>query len=106
MLQYSELSIGSALIDAGLPDGEIHNLSAFAEPLVAAVFMCNHCPYVKGSIAEMVGLAQKYRGKVVFVGINANDAERYPDDSPQTMKAFIAQYGLEPLPDRPNPGPG
>lgn len=97
MLEYNELAIGSALKGARLPDtsGKIHSLAEFAEPLLAVIFLCNHCPYVRGSIGEVVELAQKYRGQVAFVGINANDAQKYSDDSPQAMRTFIEQYGLE-----------
>jgi thiol-disulfide isomerase/thioredoxin len=80
MLQYPELPLESPLIDAELPDprGGRYRLSQFQEPLLAVVFMCNHCPYVKGSIRELVDLAEAYRGQVAFVGINPNDYERYP----------------------------
>jgi len=70
-------------------------MSAVAEPLLAVVFMSNHCPYVKGSIAELVSLSRKYKGRVAFVGINANDYQRYPEDSPGAMKAFAVENGVE-----------
>lgn len=56
--------------------------------------MCNHCPYVKGSIRELVALAERYRGKVAFVGINPNDYEKYPEDSPEKMVAFAEEHGI------------
>lgn len=90
MLQYDQLPLGASLIDAELPDlaGQTVRLSAFTEPFLAVMFICNHCPYVKGSIQEIVALAEKYRGKVAFVGINANDYTRYPEDAPEAMQAF------------------
>ena len=96
MLQYPELPLGSPLIDAELPDprGGRYRLSQFQEPLLAVVFMCNHCPYVKGSIGELVALAEKYRGKVAFVGLNANDYEKYPEDAPEKMVAFAEERGI------------
>ncbi|MCX7802229.1 MAG: thioredoxin family protein [Meiothermus ruber] len=96
MLQYDQLPLGADLIDAELPDlsGQAVRLSAFSEPFLAVIFICNHCPYVKGSIREIVALADKYRGKVAFVGINANDYERYPEDSPEGMRAFAAAHNL------------
>ncbi|RIH85623.1 AhpC/TSA family protein [Meiothermus luteus] len=96
MLQYDQLPLGSSLIDAELPDleGRPCRLSDFKEPLLVVVFMCNHCPYVKGSIAEVVQLARKYAGKAAFVGINPNDYTRYPEDSPEGMRAFAQEHGI------------
>ncbi|WP_027892471.1 thioredoxin family protein [Calidithermus chliarophilus] len=96
MLHYPELSLGSDLIDAELPglDGRAVRLSSFREPLLAVVFMCNHCPYVKGSVAELVALARGFSGQVAFVGINPNDYGRYPEDSPEAMRAFAERHGI------------
>jgi len=96
MLQYPELHIGASLPDAELPDleGRPRRLSDFTEPVLVVLFICNHCPYVKGSIQEIVQLAEKYRGQAAFVGINANDYTRYPEDSPEGMRAFAVQHKL------------
>lgn len=96
MLQYDQLPLGAGLIDTELPDlsGQTVRLSAITEPLLVVMFICNHCPYVKGSIQEIVALAEKYRGKVAFVGINANDYERYPEDAPEGMRAFAKRHNL------------
>lgn len=96
MLHYPNLPLGSDLIDAELPDtqGRIYQFSDFREPVLALVFLCNHCPYVKGSITELVALARKYAGQVAFIGVNANDFARYPEDSPQAMDAFAARHGI------------
>jgi len=52
-----------------------------AEVLVV-VFMCNHCPYVKHIEDALLEGAREYQPRgVQFVGICSNDAERYPDDS-------------------------
>ncbi len=51
------------------------------------VFECNHCPYVVGSIERIERMAEKARHLGMgFVGINANDAEKYPDDSFERMQ--------------------
>jgi len=56
-----------------------------AEALVV-VFMCNHCPYVKHIEDALLDTARTYQEKgVQFVGICSNDAERYPDDSFDSM---------------------
>jgi peroxiredoxin len=58
-----------------------------AAPAVLVVFMCNHCPYVKHVRLELARLIQAYQRKgLAAVGINPNDAEAYPDDSPAQME--------------------
>ncbi|AEB11377.1 thioredoxin family protein [Marinithermus hydrothermalis] len=96
MLEYKRLEIGDPLVDAELkdPEGRAYRLSEFKEPLLAVIFMCNHCPYVVGSVGRMVDLARRYAGRVAFIGINANDYTRYPDDSPEGMKRFAAEHGI------------
>lgn len=51
------------------------------------VFMCNHCPFVKHILQELINVANDYIPKgVSFIAINANDIESYPEDSPENMK--------------------
>ncbi len=58
---------------------------ADAEALVAA-FLCNHCPYVIHIEDALIDVARAYRPKgVAFVGISANDARAYPQDSFEKM---------------------
>ncbi|RAL24033.1 thioredoxin family protein [Thermoflavimicrobium daqui] len=58
------------------------------------MFICNHCPYVKHVQNQLVLLANDYLPKgVSFIAINANDAEKYPDDSPEKMKEIAQQLG-------------
>lgn len=58
------------------------------------VFMCNHCPYVKHVAPELARLGHELpaRGVAMF-GINSNDAERYPADSPAAMVEEAAARG-------------
>lgn len=70
---------------------------ADAEALVI-VFMCNHCPYVKHIEDELLSVAREYKSRgVEFLGICSNDAERYPDDSFESM-AERAQAKEYPFP--------
>ena len=51
------------------------------------MFICNHCPYVKHIIDELVTLAREYLTKdIQFFAINSNDIRSYPDDAPDNMK--------------------
>ena len=56
--------------------------------------MCNHCPYVKHVAPELTRLSNEYIDKGVgFVGINSNDANAYPDDGPEPMRAEAIAQG-------------
>ena len=84
------LPLGTPAPDFALPDvhGKTVSLADFAEaPALVVVFMCNHCPYVQHVADGLAKLAREYQENrgVALVGINSNDAEQYPDDSPQKM---------------------
>lgn len=91
------LPLGTAAPDFRLPDtnGKIVSLSDFEKaPAVLVIFMCNHCPYVKHVRDGLARLAKDYQGRgVAVVGINANDVEKYPDDSPERMREEVRAAG-------------
>lgn len=59
------------------------------------VFTCNHCPYVKGSEAELLLVAKEYeKSGLKTVAINSNDAAKYPEDSFEKMKENAKNMGL------------
>jgi peroxiredoxin len=96
MTQIATLEIGQGLIDAELKttSGKAHRLSSFKQELLAVIFMCNHCPYVVGSIGHLVDLANKHGEKVGFIAINSNDYAAYPADSPEGMDRFAAEHKI------------
>jgi peroxiredoxin len=54
------------------------------------VFTCNHCPYALAWHDRLQAVARDYLSRGVRVlQINANDAERYPRDSPAAMAARV-----------------
>lgn len=58
------------------------------------MFICNHCPYVLHINDELVHLANDYKSKGIgFVAISSNDAEKYPQDGPEKMKARAEKLG-------------
>ena len=75
-------------------DGKRYSLTEFSgAPALLVIFMCNHCPYVKHVRSELVQLTDEYMKRgVAVVGINSNDAETYPDDGLEQMKADARQY--------------
>lgn len=91
------LELGSTAPLFSLPDtdGSVVCLDDFwRSRALLVMFLSNHCPYVKhlrGAIAELAGEYQP-RG-VGVVAIGSNDAERYPQDSPQAMRREKEEAG-------------
>ena len=57
------------------------------------MFICNHCPYVKAIIKDIVEDCknlEKY--KIKAVAISSNDVINYPEDSFQNMVKFSQNY--------------
>lgn len=91
------LPLGTVAPDFRLPDttGKLVSLADFKDaPALVVVFMCNHCPYVKHIRQGLAQFARDYipRG-VAMVGINSNDATKYPDDSPARMAEEVKAAG-------------
>lgn len=76
-------------------DGKTVSLADFqGAPALLVVFMCNHCPYVIHVSDQLAQLAKEYQDRgAAVVGISANDAAAYPDDSPERMAAEATQRG-------------
>ena len=74
-------------------DSKTHLLKSYSEKeIIVIIFMCNHCPYVKAVLKRIIALQNEFidRG-VQFIGINSNDATRYPDDSLENMKIIAKE---------------
>ncbi|ACY40478.1 putative thioredoxin family protein [Blattabacterium sp. (Blattella germanica) str. Bge] len=66
----------------------------FSDKATVIMFICNHCPYVKHINAELVRLSNDFIPKgISFLAINSNDANKYPEDSPENMKKIHHQLG-------------
>lgn len=103
---YSEtIALGSPAAPFNLPVAnpdcddkgkEKRSLADYADAqVVVVVFMCNHCPFVVHVRSELVRMANDYRGAgVQFIGINSNDAVRYPQDSFPRMREDAETYGF------------
>jgi len=91
-------SLGAAILDFSLPgtDGRVWTLADIAGPRgTLVVFMCNHCPYVLAIIDRLNRDAAELKQLGIgVVGINANDAATYPDDSFDNMATFAKQHAL------------
>lgn len=63
-------------------------------PAFLVVFLSNHCPFVKHIADQLAAFGLEYQARgLAMVGVNANDAENYPDDHPDRMKEEVARRG-------------
>jgi peroxiredoxin len=94
------LTPGDAAIDFTLPgtDNQQHALADYADyTAVAIIFSCNHCPYVRAWEDRMNMIQREYAGRgAQVIAINANDAQKYPDDSFEKMqqRAYEKQFAF------------
>jgi peroxiredoxin len=93
------LPLGTQAPEFHLPDvvsGRTISLSSFTDRSgLLVMFICQHCPYVKHVQAELARLGNEYTDRGVgIVAISANNAERYPDDSPANLKIMAETLGF------------
>ena len=99
--QSTILPDGALLPDFKLPSttGALIDTKDFAPNAVLLVaFICNHCPYVKGSDQELIALVNEFNeqgpSNFVAVGISSNDALQYPEDSFDLMQVKSLEMNL------------
>ncbi len=88
------LGVGDLAPEFELPDtdGMPVALAGGAAPATVVVFTCNHCPYALAWHERLDEVARDYAEQGVrFLAINPNDAERYPRDSLDAMRARVAR---------------
>ena len=88
--------IGSAPVDFQLTDtrnGQSVSLAdCRGEKGLLAMFLCNHCPYVRHLEKPLAQLCREYSGSGVgMAAISANDPVNYPDDHPDRMRERAAE---------------
>jgi peroxiredoxin len=77
-------------------DGKRHRLADLRGPKGTLVmFICNHCPYVKAVLDDIVKDARELQSLgIASVAIMPNDTETYPDDSFDNMKRLAQEKRL------------
>ncbi len=92
------LALGTSAPDFSLPDteGNVVSLADFENsPALLIIFMCNHCPFVKHVMDNLVVLIEGYQARgAAVVGINSNDVAKYADDSPELMAKLAMESGF------------
>ena len=91
------IAIGDRAPDLALPDTDGQTWRLSAGPVVV-YWTCNHCPYALAWHDRLLDVARDYEGRVRFLAVNSNDAERYPADSPQAMRQRVGAEGGWPHP--------
>ncbi len=99
MTASTMLPLGTKAPDFQLPDvvsGKTISLSTNAgKQALLVMFICKHCPFVKHIKDELVRLGKDYINRDVgIVAISANDADKYPDDAPEQLKAMAEEVEL------------
>ena len=91
------LRLGTQAPGFSLPEpasGKTVASTDFSGRPLLVMFICNHCPFVIHVRAEMQRMAADYQARgIAVVAINANDADHYPDDSPEKMIEEVRQHG-------------
>jgi peroxiredoxin len=94
-MAVSTFGLGDTVPAFTLPDtdGTEHAVPTDpAPPATVLLVTCNHCPYVVAWNPRLRAVAEEYAPRGVrFLAINANDAERYPADSPAAMDRFVRE---------------
>jgi len=90
--------LGTTAPDFTLPDtitGKTISFNELKSDIATVImFICNHCPFVKHVQVQLVKLAIDYKFKgISFIAISSNDAENYPEDSPENMKTVAQRLG-------------
>jgi peroxiredoxin len=83
---------GAEAPDFTLPDtdGTPVRLHAGEAAATVVVFTCNHCPYALAWHPRIEAVGREYARKDVrTLQICSNDAERYPRDAPEAMRARV-----------------
>ncbi|MCG9892781.1 MAG: thioredoxin family protein [Thermosynechococcaceae cyanobacterium MS004] len=93
------LPLGTPAPGFSLPNvvtGASTSLSDFAgSKALLVIFLCQHCPFVIHIKSELAHLGKDYVEKGVgIVAISANDAEKYPQDDPEHLKAMAQELHL------------
>src|SRR3712207_8480911 len=66
-------------------DGKTYSLHDFTSKSLLIVFICNHCPYVKARIGDIINLQSIFKNsELQVVGINSNDPNYIEEDRKST----------------------
>ena len=93
------LPLGTSVPEFQLTDvisGQQITLATFASAKALLVmFICRHCPYVKHVQHQLAEIGRDYANQSIgIVAISPNDADAYPDDSPEGLRQQASELGF------------
>lgn len=75
-------------------DNKFYSLEDFVSKSLLIVFICNHCPYVKARIGDLVTLQSRFpKSDLQIIGINSNDPS-YQEEGFENMIKFSKENKL------------
>ena len=98
--QSTMLALGTQAPDFSLPDvrtGKKVSPKDFqGSKGLLVMFICAHCPYVKHIEAEIARVGKEFGPQgIALLAVGSNDAENYPDDGPEGLKAQAERLGFD-----------
>ena len=77
-------------------DDQLHKLEDhIGKNGLLIMFICNHCPYVKAIIKDIVEDCKNLKKEGVnSIAIMSNDTKEYPEDSFENMKIFSKKFNF------------
>jgi peroxiredoxin len=93
------LDLGTTAPGFELPDvvsGKSISLGSFdGTKALLVMFICKHCPYVIHVQDELARIGRDYGDRDAgIVAISSNDADNYPDDSPDQLRSMTQDLGF------------
>ncbi|MFW5760068.1 MAG: thioredoxin family protein [Cyclobacteriaceae bacterium] len=93
------ISLGTLAPEFELIDVQINRKRSYhdlrGEQGTVVMFICNHCPYVKHIIEDVIKLANEYIDEgISFIAISSNDVDQYPEDSPEKMHELAEDFNF------------
>jgi thiol-disulfide isomerase/thioredoxin len=94
------IPLGTVAPEFNLKDTNSNEWFSFAdlkgEKGTLVLFICNHCPFVRHVIEEIVMIANDYRVQGIgIIAISSNDISQYPQDAPELMTEFAFENKME-----------
>ncbi|MFV8375626.1 thioredoxin family protein [Flavobacterium sp. LB1P71] len=94
------VSLGTVAPEFYLKDTNSNEWFSFSdlkgEKGTLVLFICNHCPFVRHVIEEIVMIANDYRVQGIgVIAISSNDISKHPEDAPELMTEFAFENKME-----------